>query len=110
MKKILLIAIIATFSGAGCSDFLTEDPILSQSNQLTLADYEGLSKSVHGAYSPLVSANWYGAAFVLDAEMRSGNGKINIDYSSGRYTVPYNLNYTSTTTSALWGYAYYVIS
>lgn len=110
MKKILLIAIIATFTGAGCSDFLTEDPILSQSNQLTLADYEGLSKAVQGAYAPLVSYNWYGAAFVLDAEMRSGNGKIYVDYSSGRYTNPYNLNYTSTTTSALWGYAYYVIS
>jgi hypothetical protein len=110
MKKILLIAIIAIFSGAGCSDFLTEDPILSQSNQLTLADYTGLSKSVHGAYSPLVSPSWYGAAFVLDAEMRSGNGKINIDYSSGRYTVSYNLNYNSTSTSGLWGYAYYVIS
>jgi hypothetical protein len=110
MKKILLIAVIATFSGAGCADFLTEDPILSQSNQLTLADYEGLSKAVHGAYSPLVSSSWYGAAFVLDAEMRSGNGKINVDYSSGRYTIAYNLNYNSSSTSALWGYAYYVIS
>jgi hypothetical protein len=110
MKKILLIAIVATFTGVGCADFLTEDPILSQSNQLTLADYEGLSKAVQGAYSPLVSSSWYGAAFVLDAEMRSGNGKINLEYSSGRYTVPYNLNYTSTTTSGLWGYAYYVIS
>jgi hypothetical protein len=110
MKKILLIAIIATFTGAGCKDFLTEDPILSQSTQLTLATYDGLSNAVHGAYSPLVSANWYGAAFVLDAEMRSGNGKIDPDYSSGRYTTPYNLNYTSTSTSGLWSYAYYVIS
>jgi hypothetical protein len=110
MKKILLLAIIATFTGAGCSDFLIEDPILSQSNQLTLSDYAGLNKAVHGAYSPLASANWYGAAFVLDAEMRSGNGKINLEYSSGRYTIPYNFNYNATSTPALWQYAYYVIS
>jgi hypothetical protein len=110
MKKILLIAIIATFTGVGCSDFLTEDPILTQSTQLTLSDYEGLSKSVHGAYSPLASANWYGAAFVLDAEMRSGNGKIILKYSSGRYTVSYNLNYDPSSTSGLWAYGYYVIS
>jgi hypothetical protein len=110
MKKILLIAVIAALSGVGCADFLTEDPILSQSNQLTLSDYEGLTKSVHGAYAPLVSSSWYGAAFVLDAEMRSGNGKINLDYSSGRYTVAYNLNYTSTSAPGLWGFAYYVIS
>jgi hypothetical protein len=102
--------IVATFTGAGCKDFLVEDPILSQSTQLTLATYNGLSDAVHGAYSPLVSPAWYGAAFVLDAEMRSGNGKINIDYSSGRYTVSYNLNYTATAAPGLWSYAYYVIS
>jgi hypothetical protein len=110
MKKILLITIIAAFTAAGCQEFLTEDPILSQSTQLTLSTYQGLSNAVQGAYSPLVSPGWYGASFVLDAEMRSGNGKINPDHHSGRYAVPYNLNYTEGSTSGVWGYGYYVIS
>ncbi|MDL2231533.1 RagB/SusD family nutrient uptake outer membrane protein [Porphyromonadaceae bacterium OttesenSCG-928-L07] len=110
MKKIILIAIVTAFAFAGCSDFLTEEPELSQSTELTLSTYDGLDKSVLGTYSPLASAGWYGAAFVLDCEMRSGNGKINLDYSSGRYTTPYGLTYSSSLSSGLWGWGYLVIS
>ena len=110
MKKIYLLVFVATLLFVSCEEFLTEDPIMSQSTELSLATYSGLDKSVFGAYAPLVSVNWYGASFVLDAEMRSGNGYRDVNKNSGRYTVPYDFSYTSTSTPALWGTAYYLIS
>ncbi len=111
MKKMIkysLVALILLF--VGCQDFLVESPVMQQSSELTLENFDGLNKSTLGAYAPLVSANWYGASFVLDAEMRSGNGFRDVDKNSGRYTVPYNFNYTTSAAPALWGTAYYVIS
>ncbi|MFC0877361.1 RagB/SusD family nutrient uptake outer membrane protein [Saccharicrinis sp. FJH2] len=111
MKNIIILSFVAaTLFFTSCTDFLTEEPVMSQSTELTLATYQGLNDATFGAYAPLVSANWYGASFVLDAEMRSGNGFRDVDLNSGRYTISYNLNYTSTSTPALWGTAYYVIS
>lgn len=113
MKKYMLIALFAVLTLAvSCQDFLTEDPLLSQSTELTLSDYNGLNKSVAGAYSPLVAGNWYGAFYVLDAEMRAGNAMIplNTSFGSGRMSVPYYMTYEPSSTSSLWGTAYYVIS
>lgn len=76
MKKILFITILmSSVILLGCEDFLEESPKLTQSTELTLSSYKGLDNSVAGAYSPLADGQWYGAYFVLDAEMRSGNGK-----------------------------------
>ena len=106
--------IILTFVGLffGCTDFLIEAPKTTQSDVLTLSEYTGLNKATVGAYSPLNSGNWYGSDFVLAAEMRSGNGKrpAESDYTSGRFIVPYGLDYNETSTPPLWGTAYYVIS
>lgn len=110
MKKIFIVFVVALLFVACGENFLTEEPIMQQSTELSLATYKGLDNSVAGAYAPLVSVNWYGASFVLDAEMRSGNGYRDPDKNSGRYTVPYNFTYTSTATPALWGTAYYLIS
>ena len=107
-----IITIVSLLFLFGCTDYLVEAPKTTQSNEITLSDYAGLNKSTAGAYSPLVSGSWYGAAFVLDAEMRSGNGKrpAQTDYTSGRYTVPYGLDYSQSSTPGLWSFAYYVIS
>ena len=111
MKKILKYSLAATILLlTGCQGFLTEEPIMQQSSELSLSDYDGIKNATFGAYAPLASVNWYGASFVLDAEMRSGNGYRDVNKNSGRYTVPYDLNYTSTSTPALWGTAYFVIS
>jgi len=111
MKKIVIVSIVtAALLFNGCQDFLTEEPPMQQSTELSLADFDGLNSATFGAYAALVSANWYGAAFVLDAEMRSGNGYRDVDRSSGRYTVSYNLNYTAEATPTFWGTAYYLIS
>jgi hypothetical protein len=110
MKKIFQLVFAVTLLFVSCEDFLTEEPVMQQSTELSLATYSGLDKAVSGAYAPLVSADWYGASFVLDAEMRSGNGYRDVNKNSGRYSTPYDFSYTSTTTPALWGEAYYVVS
>lgn len=112
MKKILFITILmSSVILLGCEDFLEESPKLTQSTELTLSSYKGLDNSVAGAYSPLADGQWYGAYFVLDAEMRSGNGKKPTgQFDSGRMTTSYNLSYSENSTSGLWGYAYFVIS
>lgn len=96
----------------GCEDYLVEQPRLSQSSEITLSTYNGLNNVVAGAYSPLADGTWYGAFYVLDAEMRAGNATIpsNTDFTSGRMTTARDLTYSSNATSGLWGYAYYVIS
>ncbi|MBQ1637878.1 MAG: RagB/SusD family nutrient uptake outer membrane protein, partial [Bacteroidales bacterium] len=112
MKKYIIALFAILTLAVSCKDFLVEDPVMSQSTELTLSDYNGLNKSVAGAYSPLASSNWYGAFFVLDAEMRAGNAMIptNTSFQSGRMSVPYHMTYDPNSTSGLWGTAYYVIS
>ncbi|MBR5101405.1 MAG: RagB/SusD family nutrient uptake outer membrane protein [Bacteroidales bacterium] len=114
MKKyiIALFAILSLAASCNINEFLTEDPVMSQSTELTLSDYNGLNKAIAGAYSPLAGSGWYGAFFVLDAEMRAGNAMIpiNTNFQSGRMQTPYTMNYNPDNTSGLWGTAYYVIS
>ena len=114
MKKyiIALFAVLTLAASCSVKEFLTEDPVMSQSTELTLSDYNGLNKAIAGAYSPLADGTWYGAFFVLDAEMRAGNAMIptNTNFQSGRMQVPYTMTYSPDATSGLWGTAYYVIS
>lgn len=112
MKRILILSMLTLLVFTACEDFLVREPDLLQSNEISLSTYDGLNKAVAGAYSPLASTTWYGPGFVFDAEMRSGNGKrpTQSEYTSGRYTVSYGLDYNGTSTPGLWGLAYYVIS
>ena len=112
MKKYIFTAALALSLLTGCKDFLTEEPVLSQSDVLTLSTYEGLDKVTAGAYAPLASTAWYGGDFIIINEMKTGNGKkyIGSDFDTGRCTDWYNINYTPDNTSSLWGYGYYVIT
>lgn len=112
MKKYIAILGLSVLALSSCQGFLVEDPLMSQSTELTLSNYEGLNKAVAGAYSPLADVSWYGADFVLNSEIRVGNGMnpISSDFQSGRMTVPYNMSYEASTTEGLWIYAYYMIS
>lgn len=96
----------------GCEDFLTEEPIFSQSDKLTLSTYKGLNQVTAGAYGPLASSSWYGVDFILLNEMKTSNGKkyIDTEFDTGRLNEFYNLIYTPTSTSGVWSAAYYVIS
>jgi hypothetical protein len=113
MKKIIYtVVVILSIVLVSCENFLDKAPVMSQSDELTLSDYEGLDNATAGAYSPLYSSNWYGANFILSAELRGGNAKnpTNTSFSSGRYTDEYSWNITPDATSPLWNTAYYVIS
>ncbi|MBR2497526.1 MAG: RagB/SusD family nutrient uptake outer membrane protein [Parabacteroides sp.] len=111
MKKIAIYSLAVLSLGlASCSDFLTEEPKTEQSNELTLGDYDGLNKATLGAYAPLYAYNWYGSAFVLGSDLRSGNARRATLMGSGRYVMEYNWTYNESATSGLWSYAYFVIS
>lgn len=115
MKKIFFAIIAAVLVLSSCGkDFLERAPKLAQSDVLTLSTYDGLNLSTAGAYAPLSSTSWYGAHFILDNEMATGNGKrwgiIYDKYESGRYKDEYSVLYTPGSTSPLWSAAYYAIS
>jgi len=110
MKKIIIsIATLTIIMFAGCNEYLIEKPLLDTSDVLLLSNYDGLNKSTAGVYTYMSHDSWYGADYILDAEMRSGNGKRNLDYESGRAIAAYNWNYSPTSTSGFWGVGYKVI-
>lgn len=95
---------------SGCEDFLTREPQLQQSTEITLSSYSGLNDATHGAYYYIASTGWYGQSWVIDAEMRSGNGKKSNFKNSNRCTQAYNWNYTEDGTSGMWSTAYVTIA
>lgn len=105
-------AVLAAGVATGCKDFLTEEPPLEQSTEITLSTYEGLNNATAGAYSRLASSGWYGGEFILLNELKTANGKkfVGSSYDTGRMNDWYNINYNANTTSSLFGNAYYVIS
>ena len=95
---------------SGCEGFLTREPQLQQSTEITLSSYSGLNDATHGAYYYIASTGWYGQSWVIDAEMRSGNGKKTNFKNSNRCTQAYNWNYTEDGTSGMWSTAYVTIA
>lgn len=108
--KYSTVILAAAFSLTACKDFLKKDPILSQSTELTLSNYDGLNKATLGAYSYLASTGWYGGSRVLTSEMMSGNGIKALEHTSNRYQVELNWNYTADGTSSQWAYSYLTIA
>ncbi len=112
MKRILTyITISAMALGfSGCQDFLVREPKLTQSNEITLSTFSTLDKATAGMYSRIASTGWHGQSWVIDAEMRSGNGVKNSARNSGRCVAAYDWNYTPDGTSGIWSYAYVTIA
>ncbi len=111
MKSIkILLTLVVAFSLASCDGFLDKAPTTSQSTEVTLSNFAGLDKATYGAYMPMYS--WYGTSYVLQNEMRSGNGRREREgtFQSGRYASEYIWNYSADATSGMWGSCYYVIS
>lgn len=111
-NKFIYIALSAvSLLACSCSDFLTEAPKTSQSDELTLSNYNGLNNSTVGIYAPLASANWYGGDMITVNTLKTLEGKKNIGtpYDSGRCADEYKVLWTSSNTTALWGTAYYTI-
>lgn len=93
-----------------CQDFLVKEPKLDQSNELTLATYDGLNSATAGLYSYLSEIGWYGQVFTLGTDMRSGNGVRDNVRNSGRLTQEYDWNYIPTNSTGIWSYAYVTIA
>lgn len=113
MKKILLGITLLTAIGifSSCSGYLDEEPELKQSNELTLAKYDGLNNAGAALYTFLQSSYWYDGEYTLQSELRAGNAKNPISTpGSGRYREDTQWNYTADNTSSLWSYAYYTIT
>lgn len=112
MKRFYILTLIMTLGiFSGCKDFLTEEPVMSQSDVLTLSTYDGLNKVTAATYANLAGSSWYGTDFIIINEMKTSNGKkyIGSSFDTGRLNDWYNINYSETMTSSLWGSAYLAI-
>lgn len=113
MKKAIILyisAAVAVPAMTGCSDFLTKDPKLQQSTDITLSTYDGLDKATFGAYYYIASTGWYGQSWVISSEMRSGNGKKDPSHNSNRCVGDYTWNYTPEGTSGMWSHCYVTVA
>ena len=113
MKKLSIYKIssflLLVFALFACDDFLTEEPELEQTNELTLSSYTGLNDATAGIYTTIYSTNWYGRHLPVFADIKAGNAKLS-PKSSGRFTNEYFWNQSAAATSPLWGSAYFLIS
>lgn len=109
ISKILILIATVTLLAACSEDFLQQNPRLMQSNELSLSSYTGLQNATIGTYSMLCSANWYGAGFVITADLKGGNAKRG-PINSGRYVNEYLWNNNPTATLGLWDDAYSTIA
>lgn len=110
MKKSLYLILLGLVA-VSCSDFLVEEPKLSQSNELTLSKFEGLDNSVAGAYYRLQSSYWYGGEYILYSELTAGNATNPKSVpGSGRFRQQEPWNFNENSTWGIWSYAYYTIN
>ena len=112
MKKTILgLAVVSAGLFSSCSDFLTEEPILKQSNELTFAEFDNLDKAGAALLAMTQSDAWYDGSFLMQSEMRCGNAKNPKSMpGSGRYRNETQWNFNESLTSPLWSYAYYTIA
>jgi starch-binding outer membrane protein, SusD/RagB family len=113
MKKIrmkYIIGLLAVLlSSTACENFLVQEPVLEQTNELTLSTFKGLNSATAGTYSLLYGTTWYGRNFVVTADLKGGNAKLS-PKSSGRFTTEYQWNNNAGSAPGLWGTAYATIA
>jgi hypothetical protein len=85
-KQIILFLVTIAVFFTACEDFLVKEPRLQQSYELTLSTFDGLNSATGGIYTCLCATGWYGAGFVITADMKGGNAKRG-SVQSGRHTL-----------------------
>ncbi len=111
MKKISISLAVLALAAVSCTDFLVEEPKLSQSNELTLSKFDGLNSSAAGAYLYLQSNAWYGCQYILNNELMAGNATNPVSLpGSGRYRTQEPWSFSESSTWSTWSYAYYTIN
>lgn len=110
MKKIIfVITFIISITLISCEDFLVREPVTGQSENLVFSTFEGVNSAALGVYAPMYSENWYGAAFLIHADIKADNAKSS-PISSGRYQTDYNWVLNPSNTNPLWATAYVTIT
>jgi tetratricopeptide (TPR) repeat protein len=110
MKKIIfVITFIISITLISCEDFLVREPVTGQSENLVFSTFEGFNSATLGVYAPMYSVDWYGAAFMIHADLKADNAKSS-PVSSGRYQSEYNWAQNASTTNPLWNVAYITIT
>ncbi len=111
MKKINIYLILLAFVMLlpSCEDYLTQEPRLKQTTELTLSSYDGLMNAAVATYSLLYDDFWYARDFIVVADLKGGNAKIS-PITSGRFVTTSLWNNTPSSTSYLWTDAYAVIA
>ena len=109
-QKIFLLSLVSVLLlTMSCEDFLTQEPRIKQTTELTLSDYASLMNAAVAAYSPMYDDYWYARDFVVTADLKGGNSKIS-PLTSGRFVQEYLWNNTPSNTILLWTDAYDVIA
>lgn len=103
-----LVAVLL-FAMTSCDEFLYQEPRLQQTNELSLASYDGLQKATLGAYTPLYEATWYGQEFVIYGDLKGGNAKIS-PLNSGRFRDTFLWNMTPSNAPIGWNFMYRLIA
>ena len=109
LKLVSLFSLVLWLGLSSCSDFLEQQPHLSQTNELSLSTFDGMNQAMIGAYSPLYDYTWYGRDYVVTSDIKGGNAKAS-PINSGRFKTEYLWNSTPTATSSTWGTAYALIA
>lgn len=105
-KILFILLVFTTFS---CEKFLEKLPLTNTSVELSLSDFSGLDQATLGAYAPLYSAAWYGAAMYISSDIKANNAKSS-PISSGRYQTNYSWQQDPANTSGVWTSAYRTIT
>lgn len=109
-NKILLYTLLALgLLVSSCEDIIDKKPPLELDNGKVLSTYDGLVQATNAAYSTLYDNNWYGAEFILDADLKGGNTKSS-PLNTGRYQTEYNWGNNASNTAGLWNPAYVTIA
>ncbi|MBE6309735.1 MAG: RagB/SusD family nutrient uptake outer membrane protein [Bacteroidales bacterium] len=112
MKKILLgFAVLASMSFASCEGFLEQEPTGSQSDVLTLSEYDGLNSAAAALCALMQSDGWMDGQLTMAAEMMVGNARNPLqEAGSGRYRGLTTWNYHKSSTLGLFSYGYYTVA
>lgn len=104
-----MLALALMVFATSCDDFLYQEPRLQQTNELSLATYDGLQKATLGAYTPLYDPSWYGRNLIVYGDLRGGTAKIS-PLNSGRFRNTYLWNITPSTSPIAWDLIYDLIN
>ncbi len=108
-KSIIIAFLGIAFMLSSCEGFLTTEPALEMTNELSLSTLAGLEDATNGAYAPFYSSTWYGRGFPVTADLKGGNAKAS-PMNTGRFRREYTWTNNPSESSGLYTLAYIAIT